>query len=73
MKDIIFSEPEGDQQTVYMCRLRLFCPVLLAVLFGISTGAMILMYQGSQCEKPYSEGSLPALLCPAPSDTPSLR
>ena len=22
MKDIIFSEPEGDQQTVYMCRLQ---------------------------------------------------
>ena len=22
MKDISFSEPEGDQQTVYMCRLQ---------------------------------------------------
>ncbi|MEB1018021.1 hypothetical protein VC841_23240 [Citrobacter freundii] len=55
-------------------KFKMLVPALvLAVLFGISAGAMILMFQGSQCETPYSEGSLPALLCPAPSDSPSLR
>lgn len=42
--------------------------MVLAMLLGISTGAVILMFQGSQCEKPHREGSLPALLCPAPLD-----
>ena len=55
-------------------KFKMLVPALvLAVLFGISAGVMIHLFQGSQCNKPYSEGSLPALLCPAPSDSPSLR
>lgn len=48
--------------------------LMLAVLVGFSSWEMILMYKiGMPCglpfEKPYSEGSLPALLCPTPSDS----
>lgn len=51
--------------------------LVLAVLVVISAWAMILMVKiGMPCglpfEKLYSEGSLPALLCPAPSDSLSL-
>lgn len=51
-----------------------YIAVGLAVLTGI--WAMIFMFKsGMLCEfdKSYSEGSLPALLCPAPSHSPSLR
>lgn len=48
--------------------------VVIAALTGI--WAMIFMFKsGMLCEfdKSYSEGSLPALLCPAPSHSSSLR
>ncbi|EHW1390962.1 hypothetical protein LD534_004407 [Salmonella enterica] len=50
----------------------------LAALVVISVWAMIIMFKiGMPCdlpfEKAYSEGSLPALLCPAHSDSSSLR
>ncbi len=55
-------------------KLKMLVPALVfAVLFGISAGVMILMFQDTQCEKPHREGSLPALLCPSPSDSSSLR
>ncbi|EDF0513821.1 hypothetical protein BZ335_22360 [Salmonella enterica subsp. enterica serovar Enteritidis] len=52
--------------------------LMLAVLVGFSAWSMILMYKiGMPCalpfEKQYSEGSLPAQLCPALSDSSSLR
>lgn len=55
-----------------------FKVLALAVLIGISAWAMIIMFKiGLPCslsfEQPYSEGSLPALLCPAPSVGSSLR
>ncbi|EAA5922463.1 hypothetical protein ELQ57_22650 [Salmonella enterica subsp. enterica serovar Teko] len=50
----------------------------LVVLIGISAWAMIIVFKiglpcGLSFEKPYSEGSLPALLCPASSVSSSLR
>lgn len=47
--------------------------LVLAILAGMSTRVVIIMYQGSQCESPQREGSLPALLCPAPTDNPSFK
>ncbi len=52
--------------------------LVLAALVGFSAWAMILMYKiGMPCglpfEKTYNEGSLPTQLCPAPSDSSSLR
>lgn len=47
-----------------------FLMLLLAVwLVWVS----ILMFRDQNCEETYSEGSIPALICPAPSDNPSLR
>lgn len=55
-----------------------FRRLVMVLLVGISVWLTIIMIKsGIPCgllfEKPYGEGSLPALLCPAPSDSSSLR
>ncbi len=46
---------------------------LMLLLAAWLVWMIILMFRDQKCEKPYSEDSLPALICPAPSDSLSLR
>lgn len=46
---------------------------LMLLLAAWLVWMIILMFRDQKCEKPYSEGSLPALICLTTSDSPSLR
>lgn len=50
-------------------------PFLMLLLAAWLVWMIILMFRDQKCEKLYSEGSIPAMICPAPSDpsdSPSL-